>query len=185
MVSLQPEQWDSAAEAFAAADRILIALPLYVENLPGILLEFLSGLKPKAEPGTVVSFLLQGGFPETCQGRCCEAYLEALPAKLGCAYGGTMIRGNMFGTSLVDEKSRAKMLAPFVEMGRAFSAEGGFSKALVEQFAAPETMSRGELRMFRLVGQHISRFFMGHIAKNLGCQARLDAQPYAQYLQNT
>lgn len=163
-------QWVGAAQAFAAAEHILIALPLYLENVPGILLEFLAGLTPKAEPGTKLSFLLQGGFPETCQGRCCEAYLETLPAKLGCEYGGTMIRGNMFGASLVDEKSRVKMLAPFAQTGRAFAAEGCFDAAVVARFAAPE---------------FISRFFMGHIAKKLGCKDRLDAQPYAQYLQNS
>ena len=45
-------QWESAADAFARNDRILIAFPLYVENIPGILLEFLSGLRPKQTPGT-------------------------------------------------------------------------------------------------------------------------------------
>ncbi|MDD5921310.1 MAG: hypothetical protein PUC57_08320, partial [Oscillospiraceae bacterium] len=57
-------QWKQAANAFAQNDRILIAFPLYVENIPGILLEFLSGLTPKQTPGTKLAFLIQGGFPE-------------------------------------------------------------------------------------------------------------------------
>lgn len=40
-------QWPAAAQSFTAHDNILIALPLYVENIPGILLEFLEGLQPK------------------------------------------------------------------------------------------------------------------------------------------
>ena len=40
-------QWKRAANAFEQNDHILIAFPLYVENIPGILLEFLSGLTPK------------------------------------------------------------------------------------------------------------------------------------------
>ena len=43
-------QWKRAAQAFTQNDRILIAFPLYVENIPGILLEFLSGLTPKRLP---------------------------------------------------------------------------------------------------------------------------------------
>jgi len=38
-------QWQSAREAFANNELILFALPLYVENIPGIMLEFLEGLE--------------------------------------------------------------------------------------------------------------------------------------------
>ena len=93
-------QWAGAAQAFERSDNLLIALPLYVENIPGILLEFLSGLRPKTVPGTRLAFLLQGGFPEASQSRCCEAYLETLPALLGCEYAGTLIKGDLFGLSL-------------------------------------------------------------------------------------
>lgn len=102
-------QWAAAEKAFQENTNILIALPLYVENIPGILLEFLSGLQPKKTPGTRLAFLLQGGFPEASQSRCCEAFLEALPPQLGCAYAGTLIKGDMFGVGLMDEKNREKM----------------------------------------------------------------------------
>ena len=109
-------QWKRAANAFEQNDHILIAFPLCVQNIPGILLEFLSGLTPKRAPGTKLAFLIQGGFPEASQSRCCEAFLETLPAQLGCEYAGTLIKGDMFGTSRVDEKTREKRLAPFTQM---------------------------------------------------------------------
>ena len=171
-------QWKRAANAFEQNDHILIAFPLYVENIPGILLEFLSGLRLKQTSGTKLAFLIQGGFPEASQSRCCEAFLETLPAQLGCDYAGTLIKGDMFGTSLVDEKSREKMLTPFVEMGRIFAQTGCFEKAAVDAFAGPEYMPEKQIRMYNLVGKHISRFFMGHIAQKLGCKEKLDARPY-------
>ena len=171
-------QWNQAAKAFEQNDQVLIAFPLYVENVPGILLEFLSGLCPRQTSGTKLAFLIQGGFPEASQSRCCEAFLETLPAQLGCDYAGTLIKGDMFGTSLVDEKTREKMLAPFTEMGRTFAQTGCFEKTAAEAFAAPEYMPEKQIRMYNLVGKHISRFFMGRIAKNLGCREKLDARPY-------
>lgn len=45
-------------------------------------------------------------------------------------------------------------------------------------FAAPEYMPEKQIRMYNLVGKHISRFFMSRIAKNLGCKEKLDARPY-------
>ena len=171
-------QWKRAANAFEQNDHILIAFPLYVENIPGILLEFLSGLTPKQAPGTKLAFLIQGGFPEASQSRCCEAFLETLPAQLGCDYAGTLIKGDMFGTSLVDEKNREKMLAPFTQMGRTFAQTGSFEKVAVDAFAGPEYMPEKQIRMYNRVGKHISRFFMGHIARKLGCKEKLDARPY-------
>ena len=171
-------QWKRAANAFEQNERILIAFPLYVESIPGILLEFLSGLTPKQAPGTKLAFLIQGGFPEASQSRCCEAFLETLPAQLGCEYAGTLIKGDMFGTSRVDEKTREKMLAPFTQMGRTFAQTGCFEKTAVDAFAGPEYMPEKQIRMYNLVGKHISRFFMGRIAKKLGCKEKLDARPY-------
>ena len=171
-------QWKRAANAFEQNERILIAFPLYVENIPGILLEFLSGITPKQAPGTKLAFLIQGGFPEASQSRYCEAFLETLPVQLGCDYAGTLIKGDMFGTSLVDEKNREKMLAPFTQMGRTFAQTGSFEKAAVDAFAGPEYMPEKQIRMYNRVGKHISRFFMGHIARKLGCKEKLDARPY-------
>ena len=173
-------QWAAAEKAFQGNTNILIALPLYVENIPGILLEFLSGLQPEKTPGTKLSFLLQGGFPEASQSRCCEAFLETLPPQLGCMYAGTLIKGDMFGAGLVDEKNREKMLAPFTEMGRVFARSGQFEKSAVDAFAAPEYMPKKQKRMYNLFGRHISHFFMGHIAKKLGCKEKLDAKPLVE-----
>lgn len=106
------KQWERAAKAFSENDNILIALPLYVENIPGILLEFLSDIPPKTNGKTRLSFIVQGGFPEGSQSRCCEKYLETLPEKLGCRYGGTLIKGDMFGLGLLDEKTGRSFLNP-------------------------------------------------------------------------
>ena len=84
----------------------------------------------------------------------------------------------MFGVSMVDERSREKMLSPFTEMGYIFAETGFFDKSVVGAFAQ-EYMTEKQIQMYNLVGNHISRFFMGRIAKGLGCREKLDAQPYA------
>lgn len=175
-------QWAGAAEAFAAHDNLLIALPLYVENIPGILLEFLEGLTPKTVPGTKLAFLLQGGFPEASQSRCCEKFLETLPGQLGCDYGGTLLKGDLFGLSLTDEKTREKLLAPFTEMGRYYSRTGYFDKPAVDRFAVPEYLPEKQVRLFNLVGRPVQLMFAGRMARKLGCHGRLDARPYEKSL---
>ena len=176
------KQWTGAAQAFAEHDHILIALPLYVENIPGILLEFLSELTPKAVPGTEISFLLQGGFPEASQSDCCLAYLETLPAQLGCSYAGTLHKGDLFGLGLMDEAERAKLLVPFTEMGRQFAKIHRFDRRTAEDFAGPAYLPTGQRVLFRLVGHAVQRVFMGRMAKNMGCCQPLDARPYQSFL---
>ena len=79
--------WDAIRDAYIRNDEILIALPLYVECVPGLLLEFMETL-PEKDTHTRLSFLLQSGFAEGCQLRCGEAFLEKLPEYLGVRYGG-------------------------------------------------------------------------------------------------
>lgn len=172
------KQWAGAAEAFYQSDDILIAMPLYVENIPGILLEFLEGLSPKKNPGTRLAFIVQGGFPEASQSRCCEKYLERLPQRLGCAYAGTLIKGDMFGLGLTDDQQRRKMLAPFTETGRRFATSHCFEKQAVNAFAAPEYLPKNQIRLFKLFGHSVQKHFMGKMAKKMGCTGPLDARPY-------
>lgn len=148
--------------AFPKNKDILFALPLYVENVPGIMLEFLGSLTPKTGPDTRLSFLVQGGFPEACQSRCCENFLKTLPEKLGCEYGGTFIRGDMFG------------------IGRAFAQYGYFDAEIISRFASPEYLSEKEIRRFEKFGKYMQKWFMNRIAKRLGCKEKLDAKPYIE-----
>ena len=174
------KQWKSAKTAFEENENILFALPLYVENVPGIMLEFLAGLYAKERPGTRISFLLQGGFPEVSQGRCCEEFLNTLPAQLGCGYGGTFIKGDMFGLSLLGEKIEAKLLQPFIEIGRQFGENGVFRPESIEAYSTPEYLSEKQIRMANGLLRYVQRFAMRYFAKRLGCRAKLDAKPFCE-----
>lgn len=171
-------QWDKARNAFQNNEDILFALPLYVESVPGSMLEFLAGLRPKGQPGTRLSFIVQGGFPEASQSRCCENFLKTLPEKLGCEYGGTFIRGDMFGIGLLGNKFGEKMVQPFVEVGRLFARYGYFNEEIISRFSSPEYLSEKQIRQSEKWGKHIQKWFMNWIAKRLGCKEKLNAKPY-------
>ncbi|MCU0079746.1 hypothetical protein [Extibacter muris] len=174
------KQWKSAKTAFEENENILFALPLYVENVPGIMLGFLAGLSAKEQPRTRVSFLLQGGFPEVSQGRCCEEFLKTLPAQLGCGYGGTFIKGDMFGLSLMGEKMEAKLLQPFIEIGFQFGENGAFRSEIIEIFSTPEYFLEKQIRMANGPFRYVQRFAMWYFAKRLGCKTKLDVKPFCE-----
>lgn len=172
------KQWDMARNAFMENTDILFALPLYVENVSGIMLEFLESLPPKEQSGTRLSFIVQGGFPEASQSRCCENFLKTLPNKLGCEYGGTFIRGDMFGVGLLGNKLGEKMVAPFIDVGRSFGQYGYFEQSIISRYSSSEYLSKKQIRQSEKWGKHIQKCFMNIVAKRLGCAGKLDAKPY-------
>lgn len=170
-------KWAGTKAAFFENTNILFALPLYVENVPGIMLEFLASLSCKARAGTRLSFLVQGGFPEASQSRCCERYLKTLPEKLGCVYGGTLIKGDMFGIGLLGEKIGGKMVQPFIEIGFSFGKYGYFHESIITEYSSPEYLSEKQIRE-SLCLRKFQKWFINRIAKRMGCTERLDAKPY-------
>lgn len=171
------KQWADVRGAFNDNTNILFALPLYVENIPGIMLEFLETLEPKAEKGTRMSFILQGGFAEGCQLRCGEAYLEKLPFYFNCEYGGTLIKGDNFGPAFMPENMAEKMVAHYEKMGEYFAENNYFDKKAVNDFAAPEFFSEKEIRKLKRMRWMQNAMFR-YIAKKQGCTRPLDDKPY-------
>lgn len=179
----QSKKWNEIQKAFEENTNILMALPLYVECVPGIMLEFLETLSPKNKDSakTRLSFLLQGGFAEGSQYRCCERYLQQLPALLGCEYGGTLLKGNMFMTHIFTEEMRASSISPFAVMGETFAEDGCFRKEKADRFAAPEFFKMPYVLFLKAIDPVQKVFFSLFFKKN-GCLGKLTDRPYQKYL---
>ncbi len=174
-------EWETIRKKFYENDNILFALPLYVECIPGIMAEYLESLKPKQKNNTKIGFLLQGGFGEASQLRCCESYLETLPSLLGCEYNGTLLKGNMFAVSFMDGKIRKKMVEPFYNMGKYYAQNNYFNKEVVNDFAKPEYFSKKVIFLNNILSP-LNKFFIKVFAKKLGCKGSLNDKPYQNYV---
>ena len=169
--------WDRIRQAFDRNTVILIALPLYVECIPGLLMEFLETLTPKSD-GSKMAFLLQGGFMEGVQLRCGEAYLKILAGKLGCAYMGTLVKGDNFMIRFFEGEWREKVTDPYADMGREYAVNGDFNSKACKKFTGHEKFPLPV------------RIYVGHILKTQAakgfeqiaaafeCDKPLDFKPY-------
>lgn len=171
------KQWDAAREAFAANTDILVAIPLYVECIPGLLLEFLDTL-PRKEDGTTMSFVLQSGFAEASQLRCGEEYLKKLAPMLGCRYGGTLVKGDNFSYRFLDEAQSEKGLVQYEPMGEVFIREGGFNNKEASDFAGPEYFGFGLRLMLSVVFKCFAPLGFKKIAQSIGCTKPIGYRPY-------
>ena len=171
-------EWDAAREAFLTHPRTLIALPLYVECVPGLLLEFIETLPKERQTPGELSFLLHGGMDEGNEFRLGERFLQGLPAQLGCSYGGTLVRGGSFRIRTSEGEERAKMVTPFQEMGRVYAQKGTFNTPEAKRFTGPEQYPW-------LLRKMVSLLFMKKVNKSFenfaqcwGCTRPLDDKPY-------
>ncbi|MCR5407738.1 MAG: NAD(P)H-dependent oxidoreductase [Bacteroidales bacterium] len=172
--------WDAARDAFLRHGRILIAFPLYVECVPSLMLEFLSILPTGRQVPCQLSFLLHGGMDEGNEFRLAQRFLQGLPAQLGCSYGGTLIKGGSFRIRTTTGEERAKMVAPWVPMGKLFAQKGSFLTPEAERFIGPEQYPWWVRKMVSLLFlKKVNRGFEG-FAKSLGCTRRLDDKPYSR-----
>lgn len=169
--------WQAIREAYMKNKCILIATPLFVENLPGLLLEFL-GTLPKKTDGTKLSFILQGGFTEASQFRCGEAFLKKLPAFLGCTYGGCLVKGDNFSIRLAEGEQRDKMVAPYEAMGTLFAKFGTFDHEDARAFSGPEYLSAATRMVYDVVFKTVAKKSFQKAAASWGCTTPLDARPY-------
>lgn len=167
------KSWDAIRDAYIKNDEILIALPLYVECVPGLLLEFLETL-PQKDKHTRLSFLLQSGFSEGSQLRCGEAFLEKLPEYLGVRYGGCLVKGDNFGIRILDEEKQAQVTKPYQAMGRLFAEGDGFFREEAKKFTGPEYFSLPMRLIIGLIHKTLAKKIFQKAAASWGCSVPLD-----------
>ncbi len=170
-------QWDDIRRAYYANSNILIALPLYVECIPGLLMEFLETLSPKND-GTRIAYILQSGFAEGIQLRCGEAYLEKLAGYLGCKYAGTLVKGDNFSIRFFEGQMRDKVTGPYAEMGREYAENGGFNTDKCRAFTGHEILPLPVRAVMGVVFKTAGRTLFNRLAKSWGCKKPLDYRPY-------
>ena len=175
-------EWDAAREAFMTNDNIIIALPLFVECLPSLLLEFLSTLLTERKQPAKLSFILHGGFDEGHQLRLCEKFLQTLPAPLGCSFGGTLVKGGSFllrnRENSYIKKMTDKTLAAYTEMGQSFASNGNFFTPEAKKFTGYEKNPKIGVFLFNLIFKRIVKKNFNRMAQEWGCTEPLDSKPY-------
>ena len=175
------KQWEDIKKSFISNENIVFALPLYIETLPGIMLEFLEELAIYLKKVTnaisinrKISFILQSAFPEACQRRCCENYLKTIPKFLNSSFTGILSHGDTFNLSFV-ESTKMNTLASYELMGQKFIENNAtfFFKECLD-FTGAEYFSEAEAKKYN----RLLKFFCQHIAEGKGCTGRLTDAPY-------
>lgn len=141
------------AAAFAEAETVLLAFPLYIDCMPAMVKGFIETLAPycSREGNPDILFLIQSGFPEAVHLRALERYLSKLSRRLGCRQIGTIVRGGGEALRFMPAPLRKLVHHHLYRLGRAFGATHTLDKHMLARLAFPERLSPSGLFMVSLL----------------------------------
>jgi len=169
-----------ALYAFAESEVVLLCFPLYHHAMPGIVMTWLEMLEPLDPDRKVkLGFLVQGGLPEARQSRCVERFLERLPARLGCVYLGTMVRGGVEAMQFAPAFMFRRMRRTFVELGRELAVTGQLDPQTIARLAGREVLPWWRIAFFRAMKTvGFADRSWNNVLKENGAWAERFDQPY-------
>lgn len=139
------------AQELKQADMIIIAMPLYVHAMPGIVMKLIEELEPAEGNEKSMGFIVQSGFIESAQSKYLERYLSALTNRLNYNYIGTVIKGGSEGVHMMPEKMNRKLFMSLRSLGAHIEEAGLFDEVLVKELSIPYSLSRGEVRLKQIL----------------------------------
>ena len=153
---------EAALDAVAAADLVILSLPLYVDSFPAPVIAFLEHVARRGAGRGRVQFALviQCGFPEKEQNETAIAIAERFASEVGWTWLGALALGGLetHGGSVNDALDRA-------------------AEALAKGEPVPYVSLRKTMPawLYRLGGN----FMWRRIARKNGAAGKLRARPYA------
>ncbi len=166
-------------EAADRADLIVFSFPLYVDQLPGPLVQALERIgehqKKGSSPGARrVAAIVQCGFPETVQNRPACAIMEQFASESGFGWAGALaigMGGAVAGRSLDKAGGMVRNIVKGFELAADALASG---KSIPEEAIALAGKSFMPKAFYLLA----ANFGMKHLAKKAGVRGRVYDHPH-------
>jgi len=172
---------ENFVRAFAEAEIVLLAHPLYTDAMPAIVKAFIEELEPligKAGNPTL-GLIIQSGFVAAVHSRYVERYWEKFSRRMDSPYLGTIIKGGCEPLHR-GEKQFKKVLKSFYELGKDFGETGQFDQKMVQELAEPEKIPTMMRLIVQLVWKISGNGYFDDWLKENEAFERSFARPYTE-----
>ncbi|MHC4779225.1 MAG: flavodoxin family protein [Planctomycetota bacterium] len=170
-------------EKFRNSDHVILAFPLYTDDMPGIVKNFIEALAPLCgqEGLPTLGIVIQSGFPEPKQSRSLERYMLKLVKRLGCVSTGSVVKGAVEGIQEMPDRMTRGLYRNFRLLGERYAESGRFDPELVGILAPRDDYSWFGILVFRtLKFLGLADFYWNrHLKKNKAFPHRFDG-PYGR-----
>jgi multimeric flavodoxin WrbA len=172
---------ENFVRAFAEAEIVLLAHPLYTDAMPAIVKAFIEELEPlsgKAGNPTL-GLIIQSGFVAAVHSRYVERYWEKFSRRMDSPYLGTIIKGGCEPLHR-GEKQFKKVLKSFFELAKDFGETGQFDQKMVRELAKPEKIPTLMRLIVQLVWKISGNGYFDDWLKENEAYERSFARPYTE-----
>lgn len=170
------------AEYVKGFDTIIFVLPLYIHSMPGITMRFIECLEPVyPSENKSIGFIIQGGFPESCQYKYVERYFSSLSEELNRTYLGTIIKGGSANVCMAPSFMTRKLFKSLQRLGEIYEQTHTFDKTIIENLKIPYEFTGFTLKQvkFALKTGLINSMWKKPLKQNGVLDKNLD-RPFAQ-----
>jgi multimeric flavodoxin WrbA len=122
---------------FKAADNILLAFPLYVDSVPGMVKKFTEQIGNFDGTGKTIFFMVHSCFPEGIQSEGVIKYLELLIKRWNFIYLGTILKPGSEGIRMRTNWQNKKLFANFELLGSKFAINSELDKKIINKMKKP------------------------------------------------
>ncbi len=125
---------DNQVKHFKEAENILLAFPLYVDSVPGVVKQFIEAIGNFDGSGKRIYFFIHSGFPEAIHSQGLLRYLEFLVKRWNINYGGTILKPGTEQLRMQPEEKNEKLFKDFEKLGSHLAMTGQFEKQILNKF---------------------------------------------------
>lgn len=162
------------AEMLSKVTHALIIFPLYIDAMPGIVMDFLEKLSPyqKSLHNLHIGFIVHSGFPETRHCLAIKKYLDRLPSLLGTRYMGCIT----FGGSMTLDDARKETI---IQIGQLLAQNNAFDQDTAKKLTRFDHLPLYMVPLFKIIvrSKRMQHYWIDQLKKNDAYSQRND-MPY-------
>nr|WP_321355175.1 NAD(P)H-dependent oxidoreductase [uncultured Draconibacterium sp.] len=148
---IQEKHLESQVQRFKEAESILLAFPLYVDSVPGVVKQFIEAIGNFDGTGIRIYYFVHSGFPEAIHSEGLVRYLELLTKRWKMEYGRMILKPGTEQMRMRPEKKNRKLFRDFEKLGRHLAASGELEPKILNKFKEPYVYSKSALPVIRLL----------------------------------
>jgi len=173
---IQEKHLDKQVQHFKNEENILLAFPLYVDSVPGVVKQFIEAVGSFDGSGKNIWFFLHSGFPE---GIHCEGlirYLKLLVKRWNMNYMGTILKPGTEQVRMRPLKKNHKLFLDFEKLGSSLAQTGFLDQDILDRFKQPYVYPPNAIPIIRLMSKLgiIDMFWNKELKKNRVYKQRFD-----------
>lgn len=165
-------------QSFMEADTILIAFPLYVDSMPGLVKYFLEEIDQLDSHGKKLGFIVQSGFPEAKHSEYVARYLDKFTRRIGAESIGIVLRGGVEGIQIQPPSMTKKLFTSFNKLGESLALTGVLNPKLIQKLQKLYEFKLYMIPLVNLILKGAGSYWDQQLKENGALERSFD-RPYA------